>query len=124
MGHADAADKRFGIKESEITWLGEDSVSARPHYRGQSTKANVERTLAQIAARAGPGDQLVLVLIGHGSGEGEETKISIPGPDLSARDFSELLARFPTQKVAFVNVTSASGDMLPDVSCPNRVVIT
>jgi hypothetical protein len=64
------------------------------------------------------------VLVGHGSGEGEDTKISIPGPDLSARDFAQLLSRFPTQKVAFVNLTSASGDMLPLLSGPNRVIIT
>jgi hypothetical protein len=80
--------------------------------------------LGQIAAHAGPSDQLVLVLIGHGSGEGEDSKISIPGPDLTARDFAQLLARFPTQKAAFVDLTSASGDMLPVVSAPNRVVIT
>jgi hypothetical protein len=122
---ADAAQTRWGIADAEDIWLGEDSVaSKRAHYRGQATKANVEQTLTRLAARAGPGDQIVLVLIGHGSGEGEETKISIPGPDLSARDFAQLLARFPTQKVAFINLTSASGDMLPVVSGPNRVVIT
>jgi hypothetical protein len=120
----DAASKRFMIPDAEIIWLGEDSVSTRPHFRGQSTKVNVERVLGQLATRAGPGDQIVLVLIGHGSGEGEDTKISIPGPDLSARDFAQLLSRFPTQKVAFVNLTSASGDMLPVLSGPNRVVIT
>ncbi len=121
---ADAGVKRFGIQPAEVFWFGEDSVPKAPLYKGQSTKANVERALTQLAARAGPGDQLVLVLIGHGAGEGEETRISIPGPDLSARDFAQLLARFPTQKVAFVNMTSASGDMLPIISGPNRVVIT
>lgn len=121
---AEAAAQRYKLPDADIVWLGEDSVSNRPHYRGQATKVNVERTLTLLAARAGAGDQVVLVLIGHGSGEGEETKISIPGPDLSARDFAQLLARFPTQKVAFVNLTSASGDMLPVISGPNRVVIT
>jgi len=121
---ADAASKRFGIPDAEISWFGEDSVSKQPHYRGLSTKANVERTLNQLVTKAGPGDQIVLVLIGHGSGESEESKISIPGPDLSARDFAQLLSKFPSQKVAFVNLTSASGDMLPVLSAPNRVVIT
>jgi hypothetical protein len=121
---SDAGAKRYGIAENEIYWFGEDSASKAPHYRGQSTKANVELALTQLAARAGPCDQVVLVLIWHGSGEGEETKVSIPGPDLSARDFAALLARFPTQKVAFVNMTSASGDMLPIISGPNRIVIT
>jgi hypothetical protein len=121
---ADAANKRFGIPDSEILWFGEDSVSKRPHYSGQSTKANVERALTQLAARAGAGDQVVLVLIGHGSGEGEDTKISIPGPDLTAHDFSALLDKFAAQRVAFVNLTSASGDMLPILSAQNRVIIT
>jgi hypothetical protein len=121
---ADAAATRFGVPDAEIAWFGEDSVSSRPHYRGQSTKANVERAVTQLASRAGASDQIVLVLIGHGSGEGDDTKISIPGPDLSARDFAQLLTRFPTQRVAFVNLTSASGDMLPVLSAPNRVVIT
>jgi hypothetical protein len=121
---ADAASSRMGIPESEVIWLGEDSVSTQPHFRGQSTKMNVERAVSQLASRAGPGDQVVIVLIGHGSGEGEDSKFSIPGPDLSGRDFAQLLARFPTQKVAFVNLTSASGDMLPVLSGPNRVVVT
>jgi hypothetical protein len=121
---ADAAVKRFGIPDSDVVWLGEDSVSKLPHFKGQSTKANVERVIGQIAARAGSGDQIAIVLIGHGSGDGEDSKISIPGLDLSTRDFAQLLGKFPTQKVAFVDLTSASGDMLPLLSGPNRVIIT
>ena len=121
---AEAANKRFGIPESEILWFGEDSASKKPYFKGQSTKANVERALTQLASRAAAGEQVVIVLIGHGSGEHDDSKISIPGPDLTARDFSALLGRFTTQKVAFVNLTSASGDMLPVVAAQNRVVIT
>jgi hypothetical protein len=121
---ADAANKRLGLPDSEILWFGEDSLSKKPFFKGQSTRANVERALHDLAARSKPGDQVVLVLIGHGSGEGENTKISIPGPDLSAADFSRLLGAFAAQRVAFVNLTSASGDMLPILSAPNRVVIT
>ena len=121
---AGAAHTRFGIPDSSIAWFGEDSVSARPHFRGQSTKVNVERLFGQLASRARPGDQIILVLIGHGSGEGEDSKISIPGPDLSARDFATMLAPFSTQRIAFVDMTSASGDMLPTIAAPNRVVIT
>lgn len=121
---ADAANKRFAIPPAEILWFGEDSVSKKPFFRGQSTKVNVERAMAQLASRAGAGDQVVVVLVGHGSGEGPDSKISIPGPDLSATDFAQMLARFPTQRVAFIDMTSASGDMLPIVSGKNRVVIT
>jgi ubiquitin len=105
-------------------WFGEDSLSKKPFFKGQSTKANVEKAMHDVAARSKPGDQVVLVLIGHGSGEAENSKISIPGPDLSAGDFARLLGEFSAQKVAFVNLTSASGDMLPILSAPNRVIIT
>jgi hypothetical protein len=121
---AEAAVKRFGIPQSEVLWFGEDSVSKQPYFSGQSTKANVERALTQLAAKSSRGDQIVLVLIGHGSGEGENSKISIPGPDLSAADFARLLGQFKSQQLAFIDMTSASGDMLPIVSAPNRVVIT
>jgi hypothetical protein len=43
---------------------------------------------------------------------------------MSARDFARDLAAFATQQVAFVDLTSASGDMLPLLSAPNRVIIT
>jgi hypothetical protein len=66
----------------------------------------------------------VLVLIGHGSGEGAETRVSLPGPDMTALDFARVLSRFGSRRVAFINLTSASGDMLPVVAAPNRVVMT
>src|SRR4051812_8088196 len=72
---ADAATKRFAVPEAEVVWLGEDSTSKRPFFRGQSTKANIERTFSQLAARVGAGDQIVVVLVGHGSGDGADTKI-------------------------------------------------
>ncbi|HVX41088.1 MAG TPA: hypothetical protein VHB25_16090 [Gemmatimonadaceae bacterium] len=121
---AQAAHKRFGIPDSLITWLGEDSASVLPYFRGQSTRANVESAIEREAHRAAPGDQIAIVLIGHGSGEREDTKVSLPGPDLTAADFARLLAEFPTQKVAFLDLTSASGDVLPILAAPNRVIVT
>src|SRR4029079_3212828 len=121
---ADAANKRLGIPHAEILWFGEDSISKKPFFKGRSTKANDEKAMRDLAARSKPGDQVVLVLIGHGSGDGENTQISIPGPDLSATDFARLLGAFSAQKVAFGNLTSASGDMLPVLAAPNRVIIT
>lgn len=121
---ATAASTRFAIPDSDIVWLGEDPTTHAPHFAGESTRANIEHVMNALAARARPGDQVVLVLIGHGSGEGADSKLSIPGADLTAKDFAALLARFPTQRVAFVDLSSASGDMLPVLAAPNRVVIT
>ena len=64
------------------------------------------------------------MLIGHGSGEGAETRVSLPGPDMTAADFSRVLASFGDRQVAFLNLASASGDMLPIIAAKHRVVMT
>lgn len=120
---AGAARTRYAMPDSAVTYLAEESVKD-PRVRGVSTKANIEAELARLAKRTGSGDQVVIVLIGHGSGASEDSKISLPGPDMSARDFARALDEFKTQQVAFVDMTSASGDVLPVVSAANRVVIT
>ncbi|MEX2178126.1 MAG: hypothetical protein WD801_05420 [Gemmatimonadaceae bacterium] len=122
---AQAARDRGGMPDSAITWFGEASApqGEGPWYRGTSTRANVEQTLGRLAARESE-EQLVLVLIGHGSGEGAQTRISLPGPDLTAADFARLLDAFGDRRVAFINMTSASGDMLPVVAARGRVVVT
>lgn len=123
-GLAAALHDRFGIPDANILWFGEDSVNRSPRFRGQSTKPNVQKAILDLAARAEPASQVVLVLIGHGAGEGPAARIDIPGPDLDANDFARLLASFPTQRIAFIDLTSASGDMLPTVAGANRVIIT
>ena len=120
---ADAARARAGLPDSSIVWLGEPATSPSSWHRGQSTKVNIESTLKRLAAR--PGDeQTVIVLIGHGSGEREATRISLPGADLTTQDFARLLDGFGKRRVAFVNLTSASGDMAPLLAAPGRVVLT
>lgn len=121
---ATAAHERFGIADSLILWFGEDSVAKDRRYRGQSTRVNVERGIRQMAARSLPTDRIVIALIGHGAGDGADTRLSLPGPDLTAADFQRLLSLFPTQPVAVLALMSASGDAIGALSAPNRVVIT
>lgn len=120
---AQAANARARLADTTIVWLGDTSSSRNKWFRGASTRDNVERALSRLAARPGT-DPVVVVLIGHGSGEGAETRISLPGPDVTAADFARMLDRFGTRRVAFVNLTSGSGDMLPVLAAPTRVVVT
>jgi hypothetical protein len=76
-------------------------------FKGQSTKANVERIVGK-SRRTRRRPITVLVLIGHGSGDGED-KIGLPVPT-PRRDFSVLLANSKTEG-RLINLTSASGDM-------------
>ncbi len=120
---AEAAHARAGLPDSAITWLGETASAKSRWYRGASTRENLERTLARLQS-AKHDAPLVLILIGHGSGEGAETRISLPGPDVTAAGFAQLLSRFGNRQVAFLNLASGSGDMLSVVSAPNRVVMS
>ena len=120
---AQAANARARLPDTTIVWLGDTSSSRNKWFRGTSTRENVERTLSRLAARPGT-DPVIVVLVGHGSGEGAETRISLPGPDVTAADFARMLDRFGDRRVAFVNLTSASGDMLPVLASRTRVVVT
>ncbi len=123
---AGALRSRFGVAEANIAWLGEDSARkpADPRYRGLSTRVAVEREVAAIKSRAKAGEQVAMVFIGHGSGAQEESRISLPGPDITVLDLKRMAESFTEQRVALVNLTSGSGDMLPILASPGRVVIT
>jgi len=120
---AEAARSRAGLPDSMITWLGDPAGTRGKWYRGPSLKDTVEAVLARVAARPA-NEQVVIVLIGHGSGEGADTRISLPGPDLTTRDFARILGGLGSRRVAFLNLTSASGDMAEALAAPGRVVIT
>jgi len=120
---AQAARDRAGLPDSAIAWYGDPAGTKSKWYRGPSLRDTLDAVLGRFAERPIT-EQLVLVLIGHGSGEGPDTKISLPGPDLSAKDFSRILGRMGARRVAFLNLTSASGDMMSVLAAPGRVVIT
>jgi len=120
---AQAARDRAGLPDSAIAWYGDPAGTKSKWYRGPSLRDTLEAALGRFAERP-VSEQLVLVLIGHGSGEGADTKISLPGPDLTAKDFSRVLGRMGARRVAFLNLTSASGDMMSVLAAPGRVVIT
>ena len=66
-------------------------------YGPQATKANVQNALAQVARDAKPNDAFVLMLIGHGSFDGHDYKINLPGPDLSAWSWARCSIAFPAR---------------------------
>lgn len=119
---AGAATTRFGAPDSLVVVLAEDSTRTR--VNGRSTRDNVMRHLARLAASSRAGDRLVIVLFGHGSTQGTESRFNVPGPDLSAEDFRTVLAPARDLQVIFVNTASASGDFVKVLAGPNRTIIT
>jgi hypothetical protein len=90
----------------------------------QATKTQIQSAFSQIAKEAKPTDALVLMLIGHGSFDGIEYKINLPGPDLSGVELASLLDRVSATRQLVVNMTSASGGSRAALEKHGRVVIT
>jgi hypothetical protein len=122
-GMVDAALK-LGVPRADVVFLAEDSVRDPQRINGRSTKENIQRAITQFAERGHEGDVVLILLIGHGSMQAEESLFSIPGPDLKATDFDTMLNALAKMKVAFVNASSSSGDFVSALSGPGRVVIT
>src|SRR5262249_55171270 len=74
--------------------------------------------------RAKPGDNVVVFLLGHGSGEGKDSRVDIPGADARASDYAMWVSPFAKQNVVFINASSASGDFVDALKGPGRVVVT
>jgi hypothetical protein len=121
----DAAKKTNGVIDANVTYLAEKVESDPQRIGGRSTKENIEKEVAAISGRARPSDDIFVLLIGHGSADtGRGAAFNLPGPDLTADDYAKLLAKWPTQRVMFVNTASASGAFLPTVAGPNRAIVT
>lgn len=120
----DAARDRLKIPLENINYLAERPDRDPDRIQGRSTKENVERVLAELEQRVGPTDRVFILLIGHGSANGEESRFNLPGPDITAAQFAEHLDKFPTQMVVLANTSSASGDFVSVLSGPNRVILT
>jgi hypothetical protein len=89
-----------------------------------ATREHVRRALADLRARMTKDDQLLVLLIGHGTSiDGEEAKFNLVGPDMSASEWAELL-RPIAGRIVFVNTTAASFPFLRRLAGRGRVVLT
>ena len=119
-----AATDRGGLPTDNIWYLGEDPQQDPTLIRAKSTREEIEKTFDEVAGRVRPDDRVFIVLIGHGSYRSGESRFNLPGPDVTAAEFSLMLDRFGQQQVVFVNTASASGEFVKDLAGKNRIVVT
>jgi hypothetical protein len=119
-----AARERFAVPAENVQWLAERTEIDPARVTGRSTKEGIETAIGRIASRAKANDVVLIVLFGHGSYQSGESRLSMPGPDLTAQDFAVQLGRLQNQKVVFANTTSASGEFVKALSGPGRVIVT
>jgi len=120
----DAARTKDGVPDANIVYLAEKTEVDPARVRNRSTRENVEKAVADLAAKSRPDDQIVILLIGHGAFDGKVASFNLPGPDLNATEWAALLTKLSAQKVAFINTTASSGPFLAAVAAPGRTVVT
>jgi len=138
IGGTDAFDHQFSATSTRLyqaaldAGIGQDNIdllSAAPlaeisSAQRDSSKTSLLQSIGDIAARAGPGDRVFIVLIGHGNPRGGGAVFNLPGPDITAAELAGALDVLGEQLVVVVNTASASGPFIKALSAPQRVVIT
>jgi hypothetical protein len=89
-----------------------------------ATRQQVEQILAKVAAEATESDTFALFLIGHGTFDGVDYKINLPGPDMTGAELAKALNRIPARRQLVVNMTSCSGASLGVLARKERIVMT
>ena len=120
----DAAKSRWGVSDSSLLYLGEDPARDARRIRGRATRETLAAGFGSVTRRSAAGDLVFVLLVGHGSGEGAQSRFNLPGPDATAADFAGWLSALDGRTVVLVNAASASGDFLAPLAGPGRVVVT
>ena len=120
----DAATGRYELPAKNVIYLAEKTELDQARIDDRSTRENVERAFATIAERTEPNDQVLVLLIGHGTYSRGESRFNLPGRDLTAQDYARLLEPLRAQQVAFVNTATASGGFIDVLSGEGRTVVT
>ena len=101
----------LGLAESQLQRLSGSDAS----------KENILSALQNI--NASENDLVQLHLIGHGSFDGNDYKLNIPGPDITANELAEALNEVGGKQMIAL-MTSASGGAMESLKKENRLVIT
>jgi hypothetical protein len=119
-------DQRFTANAKDLDKLFKASGNGAHVFTltgNDATRAHLTETLDSIAHDAKPEDDFVLIMIGHGSFDGEEYKFNLVGPDITAAELAAVCDRIPTRRQLIVNATSASGGSVAALEKPGRGVI-
>lgn len=120
----DSARTRWGIPDSNVKWIAERAEVDARRVGGVATREGVGAAFEWLRRRSGVADDVIILLIGHGSGESAASRIALPGPDPTARDYHAWIGSLTARRVVVIVAASGSGDFVQVLSAPGRVVMT
>jgi hypothetical protein len=119
---------RLGFAEKNVFLLTESAVGGPENSprenSARATADEVRKAFASVKSSANAETLVLVVLIGHGSFDSQQAKFNLVGPDLTTKDYSQLLAALPTRRAVFVNCASSSGEFIKPLSGENRIIVT
>src|SRR5688572_7297509 len=110
---------RYGFKSEHVKLLVDEAAKTGE----RATTANVRSLFAEIKKAGSKEDFVLVVLLGHGTYDGDVAKFNLVGPDMTAKDWTDVLTGVQG-RVTLVNTTEASFPFLETLSSKGRVVIT
>ncbi|HLF83085.1 MAG TPA: hypothetical protein VI837_02800 [Blastocatellia bacterium] len=129
----EALTVQLGFAAKNVTLLTETASGAGPEDGARESEAapsrratadEVRKAFASIKSAANGEAFVLVVLIGHGSFDNQQAKFNLIGPDLTAKDYAQLLGSLPNKRVVFVDCASSSGEFIKPLSAEGRIVIT
>jgi hypothetical protein len=128
LGGEPAYEKKFQEEATAIAAAAEkltgDKARVKVLMGKDATRDNVRRDFRAFASATSPDDQAMVVLIGHGSFDGDDYRFNLPGPDLTGNELSQLFELISARDQLIVSATSASGAMADRWKRNRRVVVT
>ncbi len=109
---------RYGFTAEHVKILVDEAATG-----DRATTANVRNVFAEIKKAGAKDDFVLVVLLGHGTYDGDVAKFNLVGPDMTAKDWTDMLAGVQG-RLTVVNTTEASFPFLEALSAKGRVVIT
>jgi len=112
--------EKFGYAEDHLIVLAEEPAGGVR----KATREGVQSALADFRRRVSKDDQLLVLLIGHGTaGDAEGGKFNLVGPDLTADEWAALLKPI-AGKLVFIDTTGGSFPFLRKLAGHGRIVLT
>ncbi|HEY7639639.1 MAG TPA: hypothetical protein VH814_07935 [Steroidobacteraceae bacterium] len=128
LGGEPEYEKRFREQAAAIAEAAEKAAGAPGHVvvltGDQARRDSLRREFESFAGKVKASDSATVVLLGHGTFDGEEYRFNVPGTDVTGSELAELFDKLTAKQQLIVNATSASGATIDLWKRPERVVIT
>ena len=112
----------YGLNPNQVTFLFEQPIEKI--VTDQSTAENVISAFHTIYASATSDDRFILLMSGHANQSGKYLKFNLPGRDLFAQEYANMIRRIQSKTKIVLFDFPHSGQMISLLPHPNTVVIT